>query len=119
MSPEMGCLSCGISTIRATACNKELHTGGSWAGEYIFMDILHPLLAEGLTPSTTYGFYLILIDTYSRYVCIYGMPDKTSTTVITTIQQYQADHRHTGTMDTLTLFYGSTSERPRHTNTDI
>ncbi len=93
MSPEVGCLSCGISTIRATAHQKEPHTGASRPGEHIFLDILHPLVPVGLTPSTTYAFYLILVDAYSRYVCIYGMLDKTTTSVINVLQQYQADHR--------------------------
>ncbi len=53
MSPETGCLTCGISTIHATARNKEPHTGASQAGEHIFIDILHPLIAVRLTPSTT------------------------------------------------------------------
>jgi hypothetical protein len=38
-------------------------------------------------PATTYTFYLILVDAYSRYVCIYGLADKSTTAVITTLQQ--------------------------------
>ncbi len=65
MSPEVGCLSCGISTINATARNKEPHTGASRPGEHIFLDILHPLVTAGLT----------------------------TTSVINILWQYQADHR--------------------------
>jgi transposase InsO family protein len=93
MSPESGCLSCGISTIRATARNKEQHTGASAPGEYVFMDILHPITATGLTPNTSYAFYLILVDTFSRYTCMYGLPDKSTDAVVTAIKQYIADHK--------------------------
>lgn len=71
MSPETGCLSCGISTIRSTGRNKEPHTGATAPGEYVFMDILHPVIVTGLTPNTSYAFYLLLVDAFSRYVCIY------------------------------------------------
>lgn len=93
MSPEAGCLSCGIAIIRSTAHNKEHHTGASTPGEYIFMDIIHPATATGLTPSTSYAFYLILVDAFSRYTCLYGMPDKTTDAVVTAIKQHTADIR--------------------------
>jgi hypothetical protein len=59
MSPETGCLSCGISTIRSTARNKEPHTGARSPGEYVFRDIIHPTTVSGLTPNTSYAFYLL------------------------------------------------------------
>jgi hypothetical protein len=93
MSPETGCLSCGISMIRSSARNKEPHTGASGPGKYVFMDILHPITASGLTPNTSYAFYLILVDAFSRYMCLYGLPDKTSNALITAIKQYTADHK--------------------------
>ncbi len=97
MSPETGCLSCGIATIRSTARNKEPHTVAVAPGEYIFLDILHPTTAVGLTSHTSYAFYLILVDAYSRYTCLYGLPDKTADAVVAAIKQYTADHRRTGT----------------------
>jgi transposase InsO family protein len=60
------------------------------------MDILHPTVAIGLTKGTTFPFYLILVDAYSRYACIYGLTDKSSECVIDTITRYQADHSHIG-----------------------
>jgi hypothetical protein len=97
MSPETGCLSCGVATIRSTACSKEPHTAAVTPGEYIFLGILHPTTAVGLTPHTSYAFYLILVDAYSRYTCLYGLPDKTTDAVVVAIKQYTADHRRTGT----------------------
>jgi phospholipase/lecithinase/hemolysin len=58
---EQDCVSCHISTIRATACNKEPHMPGMYPGEYVFMDIIHPVTRVGLTPDTTYAFYLLPI----------------------------------------------------------
>ena len=72
MSPEPHCLSCGIATVRSAPLNKEHHTAAERPGEYVFLDILHPVLATGLTPASTYAFYLIIVDAYSRYVLVYG-----------------------------------------------
>jgi len=96
MGPEQKCISCDISTSRASSRNKEAHTGGTYASEYIFLDILHPVIPVGLTQDTTFPFYLILVDAYSRYTCIYGIKDKSSTCVRETLTRYQADHGHVG-----------------------
>lgn len=63
--------------------------------ENVFMDILHPInTAKGLTPNATYAFYyLILVDAFSRFMCMHGLPDKSTDAVITAIKQYFADHR--------------------------
>jgi hypothetical protein len=78
--------------IRASAHRKDAHTGGSYPAEYVFLDILHPATTTGLTASSTYAFYLILVDAYSRYTCIYGMTDKTTKGALDTLTRYQADH---------------------------
>ncbi len=95
MSPETGCLSCGIATIKATARNKEPHTGASLPGEYAFLDIQHPILTSGLTPATSYAFYLFIVDAYSRYACLYGLSDKSTHAVVQALQLYEADHKPT------------------------
>ena len=92
MSPETGCLSCSIAMAQSSACNLEAHTGGTTTGKYLFLDILHPLVSTGLTPATSFAFYLILVDSHSRYACIYGIPNKSMDAVITALKQYQADH---------------------------
>jgi hypothetical protein len=76
MSPENGCLSCDIATARAANRNKDHHSEASRPGEYIFLDIQHPITTTGLTPATTYDFYLIIVDAYSRYVRFYGLENK-------------------------------------------
>jgi hypothetical protein len=62
MGPEQECISRDISTARASSRNKEARTGGTYASEYIFLDILHPVVPVGLTQDTTFPFYLILVD---------------------------------------------------------
>jgi hypothetical protein len=94
MGPEEECISCEVSTARATSRNKEAHTGANYPGEYIFMDVLHPPVSVGLTRGSTFPFSLILADAYSRYACIYGMPDKSSHCVIDTLLRYPADYGH-------------------------
>jgi transposase InsO family protein len=94
--PEDECVSCEVSTARASNRNKEAHTGGNYPGEYIFLDILHPVVPVGLTKKSTFPFSLILVDAYSRYACIYGIRDKSSSCVIDTLTRYQADHGHIG-----------------------
>jgi len=96
MGPEEECNSCEIFTACATNRNKEAHTGANYPGEYVFMDILHPLVPVGLTRDSTFDFSLILVDAYSRYACIYGFLDKSSCCVIETLLRYQADHGHIG-----------------------
>jgi len=93
MSPEPHCLSCGIATVRSAPLNKEHHTAAERPGEYVFLDILHPVLATGLTPASTYAFYLIIVDAYSRYVLVHGIPNKSIEAVIQAIEQYQADNK--------------------------
>jgi transposase InsO family protein len=96
MGLENECLSCEISTARASSRNKEAHTGGNYPGEYVFLDILHPVVPVGLTKESTFPFSLILVDAYSRYACSYGIRDKSSSYVIDALTRYQAEHGHVG-----------------------
>jgi hypothetical protein len=82
MGPEQECISCDISTARASSRSKEAHTGGTYASKYIFLDILHLVIRVGLTRDTTFPFYLLQVNAYSRYACIYGIKDKSSTCII-------------------------------------
>lgn len=77
MSPEPHCLSCDIATVSSAPRNKDHHTAAERPGKYVFLDILHPISSTGLTPVSTYAFYLIIVDAYSRHVRIYGIQKKT------------------------------------------
>jgi len=96
MGPEEECISCEISTARASKRNKEPHTGGTYPGEYVFLDILHPVVPVELTWDSTYPFSVILLDAYSRYACIYGIRDKSSSCIIDALTRYQANHGYIG-----------------------
>jgi len=65
MGTEDECISCDVSTAWASSRNKEAHTSGNYPGEYVFLDILHPVVPVGLTKDSSFSFYLILVDTYS------------------------------------------------------
>jgi len=103
MAPESGCLSCGIATARAAPRKKEPHSGASYPGKYVFLDIQHPITSVGLTPASTYKFYLIVVDAYSRYVRFYGLPDKSTKAVVSALKQYQADNKPASTYGYLDL----------------
>jgi hypothetical protein len=96
MGTEDECISCEISTARASARNKEAYTGGQYPGEYVFMDILHLVVSVGITRTSTFPFYLILVDAYSCYSSIYGLPTKSSKWVIDVLTCFQVDSRHIG-----------------------
>jgi transposase InsO family protein len=98
MTGETGCLTCGIATIRSRARNKEAHSGATRAGEYLFLDIQHPIVASGLTISTSYAYYLFIVDAFSRYAKLYGLPKKSTSAVVAALHQYQADHSPAGTI---------------------
>jgi transposase InsO family protein len=87
MEADQDCISCNTST------------GASYPGEYIFLDILHPIVPVALMKATTFYFYLILVDVFSHYICIYGTSKKTSACVIDTLTRYQANHGHIGNYD--------------------
>jgi hypothetical protein len=89
MSLENGYLSCGIATAHSAAWNKQHHNKANRPGKYIFIDIYNIL---GLTPSSSYTFYLIIIDAYSRNVQFYRLPDKSTEAVVQAIKQYQANN---------------------------
>jgi len=103
MTGETGCLTCDVATICSRARNKEAHSGATWAGEYLFLDIQHPLVQAGLTISTSYPFYVLIVDAYSRYSKLYGIPKKSTSAIVSALQQYQADHSPNGTYGFLNI----------------
>jgi hypothetical protein len=92
MSSEVGCLDCGIATIRATTRNTQPHTAASRAGEHLFLDIQYAVSPHGLTHATTFPNYLIIVDGYSRYTKFYGLAHKSSMDIIAALKKFQADH---------------------------
>ena len=56
------------------------------------MDILYSQLQVALTPSSTHSNYLLLIDAYSWFTCIYGMHSISSQGVIDAFTSYASDH---------------------------
>jgi hypothetical protein len=76
MSPDSDCISCRISTIKATARIKHQFTPVTKPGQVIYDDILPPVSAESLAPKSHFPALLILVDAFSRFTRIIGMPNK-------------------------------------------
>jgi hypothetical protein len=57
----------------------------------------------GLTPSTTYAYYLFACDAYSRYSSIYGLGNKSSKAVIAALQKYATDGTSTANFEYVNL----------------
>lgn len=103
MPLEVGCLDCSIATIRASARNKQPHTAATWAGEHLFLYVQYAVCPHGLTYATTFPNYLLIVDAYSRYSKLYGIPHKSSSKVIVALKKFQVEHsflREFGHLDT-------------------
>ncbi len=103
MSSELGCLDCGIASIRANARNKQPYTAATRAGVHLFLDIQYAVSSHGLAHATTFPNYLLVVDAYSRYSKLYGLSHKSSNEVIAALQKFQAEHsflKELGHLDT-------------------
>jgi hypothetical protein len=67
------------------------------------MDIIPCESQPGLTPHTSLGFCLILVDSFSRYAAFYGLLDKSMKSVVDTIAQYGAHYKVADKLDILTF----------------
>jgi hypothetical protein len=59
----------------------------------IYVDILAPVSAESLTPKSHFPALLILVDAFSHFTRIIGMPNKSSQSVISALSTFAAKHR--------------------------
>jgi hypothetical protein len=85
MSPDSDCISCRISTIKATARIKHQSTPVTKPGQVIYVDILPRVSVESLTPKSNFPALLILVDAFSRFTRIIGMPNKSSQLVMNSL----------------------------------
>jgi hypothetical protein len=93
MSPDSDCISCRISTSKATARIKHQSTPVTKPGQVIYVDILPSVSAESLTPKSNFPALLILVDAFSRFTRIIGMPSKSSQSVIAALSTFTAEQR--------------------------
>lgn len=85
----------------------------------MFLDIQHPITSVGLAPASTYKFYLIVIDVYSRYMRFYGLPDKSTKAVITALKQYQVDNKSVSSFGYLDLAHICSDAGSQFTSTEF
>jgi hypothetical protein len=94
MSPDFDCISCRIFTIKATARIQHQSTPVTKLVQDIYVDILPTVSAESLTPKSNFPALLILVDAFSRFIRIIGMPSKSSQSVIVlALSTFAAEHR--------------------------
>jgi hypothetical protein len=94
MSPDdSDYISCRISTINATARIKHQFTPVTKPGQVIYVNILPPVSVESLTLKNNFPALLILVDAFSRFTRIIGMPNKSSESVTAALCMFAAEHR--------------------------
>jgi hypothetical protein len=92
MSPDSDCISCIISTIKATEI-KHQSTPVTKLGQVINVEILPTVSAERLNPKSHFLALLILVDAFSRLTRIIEMPNNSSLSVTAALSTFAAEYR--------------------------
>lgn len=69
------------------------HTPAGHPGEIVFMDILPCKSQPSLALKTSHDDCLILLDAFSRFSVMYGLPNKSTKCVMDTIKMYGATYK--------------------------
>ena len=94
MAPESFCDPCNVVITRKNNKNKFPSTDPNIAGHTVYMDLLPTFSRQGLTPSTTYACYLIMVDKTSRKPQVCGLKDYTSDSVIHSVNEFTSPCNH-------------------------
>ena len=94
MGSEKFCTPCSIVTTQAKNRGKISPSNPLEPGHTVYMDLLPPANRTGLTPATTFSCGLWLVDRYSRYCALYGLPNYSAESVITAINKFMAPSNH-------------------------
>ena len=94
MSPEKFCDPCQIVTTRSNNRCKIHPSNPLEPGHTVYMYLSPPLSPSRLTPASTFKCYLWLVDRYSRYASVYGLPDYPADSIVTSINQFIAPSNH-------------------------
>jgi hypothetical protein len=92
MSHLSDCISGRITTIKAIARIKHQSTPVAKSGQVIYVDFFPLVSAESLTPKSHFPALLILVDAFSRFTRIIGMPNKSSQSVIAAFSTFSTEH---------------------------
>ncbi len=91
MQPFPECVSVRISTIRAKDRIKHHTTSYTYVGQQIFYDVLPKASNKGITPNSTFTAMVIMVDAFSRFLVVFGLPKGNSTEVINSFKQFKAN----------------------------
>ena len=101
MNPEKFCEPCNIVTTRSKNRGNITPSNPLQPGHTVYMDLLPGV--PGLTPANKYKCMLWLVDRTSRYAYVVGLPDYTTDSVLTGINQFLAPAAHPIVIEPLDL----------------
>jgi hypothetical protein len=94
---------CNVVITRKNTRNKFPSTDPQITGHNIYMYMLPTFSYQGLTQSTSFQCYLIMVDRTSRKHHLIGLHDYPSNSVITSINEFTAPCNHTVTVEHINI----------------
>jgi len=86
LSPDPLCSSIDFAVLKQRARSKNIQSRASHQYERLDIDIINSPSSQSLTPRTTFKYYLLIVDNYSRLPTLKGIPTETSPTTSEVIQ---------------------------------
>ena len=91
------CVSCKISAQPKASRGHSAVSLAEKPGDVLFMDVIPNPAKCGLTSSTSFKYYLLVVDGYSRYFTYIGMHSKSAAASIQAIIHFAVYHRPVST----------------------
>lgn len=89
-SPDSYCEDCKISASKVRALSKKHMYIPEDEFKCLFMDIIPHPNHPGIDKSTTFPYYLLIVEPVTKFKCLSGMQDASSDSLISNIKQYIA-----------------------------
>ena len=87
------CVDCKIAGITKAKRGANPPSQATGPGKVLFLDVIPNPAKGGLTSSTTFKYFLLIICAFSRYFVYLGMNSKGSSAVIDTLEYFAANHK--------------------------
>jgi len=94
-SPDDYCVDCKIGGITKAKRGAKSPSSPTRPGQVLFIDIIPNPAKGGLTSASSFPFYLIIVDAFSRYFTFIGLHGKSSSDVSSAIEEFAVSHRPT------------------------